>query len=213
MQNMDYKNSNFMTQYNFKQYIYYDGDVKFKKFNSKNCNDDNFKQFEQNKIFIYFKNIYFQRTELKLDPVKKCIAIKYLSNKNYYYEKISFKQINLKSNFENINSEIYKPYLSPIKKINGNILGFKPNYLIFSKLNKGFLYCLNNYENQEKAKCKIEKDVGKIKDLLSIDRPKKFNQYDVYDLILKPKEDNINNLNKLKMVLENQMKKFKLIKY
>lgn len=209
------KNSKFFYDplYNFKQFIYYDGDVNFAKFNGNNCNDSNYHQFTQNEKFIYFKDIYFQRTELELDSVKKCIAIKYLSNKNNYYEKISFKNINLKSNFETINSEIYKAYSSPIKKINGNKLGFKPNYLMFSQIKNSFLYCLNINDRPEDAECKIEKDVKRIKDLLAIDRPKKkFNQYDVYDLILKPIEKNIDKINKFKIVLENKNEKIQIDK-
>jgi len=207
------KNSKFFYDplYNFKQYIYYDGDVNFKKFNSNNCNDSSYQQFTKNKKFIFFRDIYFQRTGLGLDSVKKCIAIKYLSNKNNYYEKIPFKNINLKSNFDNINSEIYEIYSSPIKKINENILGFKPNYLIFSKTKNNFLYCLNDNDSPHNAECKVEKDVKKIKDLISIDRPKKkFNQYDVYDLILKPMEKNIDKINKFKIVLENTNEKIQI---
>lgn len=200
------KNSKFFYDplYNFKQFIYYDGDVNFTKFKSNNCNSSNYQKFTENKKFIRFRDTYFQRTELGLDSVKKCIAIKYLSNENNFYKKISFKNINLKSNFENINSEIYEAYSNPIQKINEDILGFKPNYVIFSKLKNSFLYCLNINENQDKIECNIEKDVKKIRDLLSIDRPKKkFNQYDVYDLILKPKEKNIDKINKFKIVLAN----------
>ena len=43
------------------------------------------------------------------------LAIKYLSNEKISM-KIPFKKINLKSNFESINSGIYEAYYSPIKK-------------------------------------------------------------------------------------------------
>lgn len=204
------KNSKFFYDplYNFKQFIYYDGDINFTKFKSNNCNDSNYQQFTKNKKFIYFRDLYFQRTKLKLDSVKRCIAIKYLSNENNYYEKIPFENINLQSNFENIKLGIYEAYYSPIKKINENKLGFKPNYVMFSQLKNKFLYCLNINDSPEDAECKVEKDVEKIKELLAIDRPKKkFKQYDVYDLILKPIEKNIDKINKFKKVLVNTNEK------
>ena len=41
------KNSKFFYDplYNFKQFIYYDGDINFTKFKSNNCNDSNYQQF------------------------------------------------------------------------------------------------------------------------------------------------------------------------
>ena len=166
---------------------------------------------KKKKTFLKFKDNYFDRTNLQLDSVKKCIAVKYLSNKNNYYKKITFENINLRSNFENINSKTYEVYLSPIKKINENILGFKPNYLIFSQKKNSFLYCLNIDDSKEGTECKTEKNIKKIKNLLAIDRPKKkFNQYDVYDLILKPMEKNIDKINKIKIVLENINEKIEI---
>ena len=79
---------------------------------------------------------------------------------------------------------------------------------MFSQLKNKFLYCLNINDSPEDAECKVEKDVEKIKELLAIDRPKKkFNQYDVYDLILKPMEKNIDKINKFKKVLVNTNEK------